>query len=499
MPTRASTVIRRAGGAVLLMVALAGVARAVGAPEPSAKAPPAGLAVVELFTSEGCNSCPPADELFTRLAREADAASGRVLLLAWHVDYWDRLGWKDPFALAAATPRQQAYARAMRAAGARGVGVYTPQVIVNGVEGLVGSDEPLARDAIARAAAKAPPTPLTISARRAGDDITLDAHAPAAQPGARVVAVLVEDGLTSAVAAGENAGRTLRHDRVVRAEASAPLTDGRATLSLRPPQGLDLSRAALVAFVQTSTPDGPGPITGAASAALPAQGPSANTDPAPAAAPPALSPQLEAIASKFATRAGPERLAAYEASLRQIEATGVTRTALKVGDRAPDFELPGLDGHPVRLAALLQRGPVVLTWYRGGWCPFCNVQLRAYQQAAAHFAELNASLVAVSPQTVEASARTAEQDELAFPVLADAGNAVAKRYGIVFEVPEGLRFDVTKWNGEASNQMPLPATYIIAPDGTITYAFIHHDYRQRAETSDLLAALAALRTTPKSP
>ncbi|MCC6321279.1 MAG: DUF1223 domain-containing protein [Phycisphaerales bacterium] len=210
--------------------------------------------IVELFTSEGCSSCPAAEKLLNELAA-AQPADSTTFFLAFHVDYWDRLGWKDRFASPANSERQRQYAKAFDTAT-----VYTPQAIVNGEIGFVGSDKTKALGQIAEAQSR--PASLTLSATHAamkpGETLkvecVLKSMGDQAIPAGLVLcAAIVENGLSTAVNRGENNGRTLKHDRVVRAFASVS-HDARAAapaaLELKPPQDLDPARMSVVVFAQ---------------------------------------------------------------------------------------------------------------------------------------------------------------------------------------------------------------------------------------------------------
>jgi peroxiredoxin len=144
---------------------------------------------------------------------------------------------------------------------------------------------------------------------------------------------------------------------------------------------------------------------------------------------------------------------------------------------------------------LLKQGPVVLTFYRGDWCPYCNLQLRAYQAILPRIRELGANLVAISPQTPDNSLSTAEKKGLTFPVLSDGGNAVARRYGLVFSLSETLRTtgaNLPSFNGDDSWDLPMPGTFVIAPDGTVRLAFVDADWTRRLEPAAILDALQRL-------
>jgi peroxiredoxin len=171
-----------------------------------------------------------------------------------------------------------------------------------------------------------------------------------------------------------------------------------------------------------------------------------------------------------------------------------------MGTQAPEFRLPDVKGDLVSLTNLLRDGPVVVTFYRGGWCPYCNIQLRAYQAVLPQMADLGARLVAISPQLPEQSLSTEQADELTFYVLSDVGNQAARRFGLVYTLPEELRAALQSnnkalpgINGDESWELPVPATYVIARDGRIALAYIEVDYRKRFEPEALLNALRSLQ------
>jgi hypothetical protein len=216
-----------------------------------------GVAVVELFTSEGCSSCPPADAVLADLATSGDRS---VYALAFHVDYWDDLGWADRFASPAYAARQRSYARAL---GVRGV--YTPQMVVDGTEGLTGSDRGRATAAIARALQRPAAATLALKVRPTGEKaLTVDYEAKGAPTGSALNVALVERDASSAVRAGENAGKTLRHVNVVRAFVTMPLTSSTGSVPVPYPAGLRSEDIEAIAYVQRT--DGSMAIVGAARA-----------------------------------------------------------------------------------------------------------------------------------------------------------------------------------------------------------------------------------------
>lgn len=173
---------------------------------------------------------------------------------------------------------------------------------------------------------------------------------------------------------------------------------------------------------------------------------------------------------------------------------------LRVGEKAPDFSLPNAFGSQVRLTDLLSKGPVVLTFYRGAWCPYCNLQLRGLQQTLPFIEREGARLVAVTPQRPDKSREQVEKDGYPFEILSDLDDGVMKAYRLYFEVPselsevykERLTLDLAEFNGEGRYVLPVPATFIIGPDGMVEAVFADVDYRKRVEPARILVALQAL-------
>lgn len=181
-------------------------------------------------------------------------------------------------------------------------------------------------------------------------------------------------------------------------------------------------------------------------------------------------------------------------------AAAMPEPGLEVGAQAPDFSLPNAFGASVRLADLLSEGPVVLAFYRGAWCPYCNLQLRGLQQTLPHLARYGARLVAITPQMPDQSRKQVEQDGYPFEILSDLDDRVMQDYGLAFRVPDDLSrlykarlgLDLEAYNGAGRQVLPVPATFVIDPAGVVRFAFAEVDYRQRAEPAAILAALAAL-------
>ena len=209
-----------------------------------------------------------------------------------------------------------------------------------------------------------------------------------------------------------------------------------------------------------------------------------------------LTQQLADFQAGAAKRFVPERLATMERATTQLRASGIEETALKVGALLPDLSLPDANGHPVSLRKLNREGPLAIVFYRGGWCPYCNLELREWQRLLPELRQARAQLVAISPQSPDNSLSTVEKNELAFPVLSDSALAAANAFGVAFNMPAEL-IDLYTRNGNdlptvnANGQwvLPIPATYLVGADGHVVYAHVEADYRQRAEPVEVLRLL----------
>ena len=192
-----------------------------------------------------------------------------------------------------------------------------------------------------------------------------------------------------------------------------------------------------------------------------------------------------------------ERQAIMQRHIDQLRSGAIARTMLKVGDHAPAIVLENAEGATVDVGTLLKKGPVIVTFYRGGWCPYCNLELKAYQDILPEIVAAGASLVAISPEKPDDTVSTAEKNALTFEVLSDVGQNVGRAFGLVYEFTEelkraynGFNLDIPTRNGTPGEwALPVSATYVIDRNGSIVYAYTDADYRDRADPRDVLAVL----------
>jgi peroxiredoxin len=213
---------------------------------------------------------------------------------------------------------------------------------------------------------------------------------------------------------------------------------------------------------------------------------------------PHLQDQLDEITAQTRTLVQPERLAIGERAVEELFRSGIEDRILPIGATAPAFALPDFSGKVVRSSDLLALGPLIVNFFRGRWCPYCVTELEAWRDLYPALRERGALVVGISPQTQRQSDFTASQHSIPFPLLTDAGCAVAERYGLVWTAPDYLRryyrgilLNIPFVNGDESWRLPLPATYVLAPDGKVLYAEVHADFRVRPEPEDVLRALPA--------
>jgi len=199
-------------------------------------------------------------------------------------------------------------------------------------------------------------------------------------------------------------------------------------------------------------------------------------------------------------KGNPDFMQGVDDAIKKAKSFQEGKDAIKLGQKVSGFKLPNQTGKSVELTDLLKKGPVVVTFYRGSWCPYCNLQLNALQSRLAEIHELGAELVAISPEIPDGSMTQTEIDQLAFVVLSDQDAKVASQFGVAWHVPEFLtdhmrvdrNLDLDTINNGNGSVLPIPATFVIDRDGTVTWRYVDVDYRTRAEPEDIIEALNKL-------
>ena len=209
-----------------------------------------------------------------------------------------------------------------------------------------------------------------------------------------------------------------------------------------------------------------------------------------------LQDQLDEITANTRQLVQPERLAISDRAIEELMLAGIESRTLRVGDKAPSFELLDFTGKPVRSSDLLSLGPLVISFFRGRWCPYCATELEAWRDLLGEVRERRALLVAISPQTQRHNDFTADQHSLTFPLLSDPGCQVADRFGLAYALPtymqkyyRSILVNIPFVNGDESWRLPLPGTFVIDQDGRILFAEAQADFRVRPEPRSVLEAL----------
>lgn len=185
-----------------------------------------------------------------------------------------------------------------------------------------------------------------------------------------------------------------------------------------------------------------------------------------------------------------------ERATAELIASGQAARAVKAGDRSPQFRLTDQNGNEVSSAELLARGPMIVSFYRGVWCPYCNIELRALNEVLPEIQALRANVVAISPQVASNSRKSVRDNHLNFPVLNDSRNETAAAFGLRFNLPDylielykKLKNDLPAFNGDPSWTLPIPARYVIGQDGVVLYSEVNPDYTHRPDPSEILPVL----------
>lgn len=211
-----------------------------------------------------------------------------------------------------------------------------------------------------------------------------------------------------------------------------------------------------------------------------------------------LQDHLDEITANTRNLVQPERMAVSERAVQELLNSGIENRILPVGAIAPEFTLPDASGRPVRSADLLALGPLVLNFFRGRWCAYCVTELEAWRDLYPSLREAGALLAAIGPQTARQSDFMVGQHGLPFPVLTDAGCALAEQFGLAYTIPQyhrdyyrSILVNIPFMNGDQTWRLVLPATYVLARDRRVVYAQAHADFRVRPEPEEVLAAALA--------
>ncbi|GAB6846814.1 peroxiredoxin-like family protein [Paraburkholderia kururiensis] len=214
-----------------------------------------------------------------------------------------------------------------------------------------------------------------------------------------------------------------------------------------------------------------------------------------------LQDKLDAFRADFKAgkppfNAPPEIHPVMERATAELIASGQAGRAIKAGDRAPHFNLKDQDGNDISSAALLVKGPLVVTFYRGVWCPYCNIELQAINEVLPKIQAYGANVVAISPQTPVNSRKSVRTNELGFPVLSDVGGQTGAEFGLQFALPDylvdlykNLKNDLPTFNNDPGWTLPMPARYVIGQDGIVLYSEVNPDYTRRPDPSDMFPVL----------
>jgi len=214
-----------------------------------------------------------------------------------------------------------------------------------------------------------------------------------------------------------------------------------------------------------------------------------------------LQDELDALRARCHETTPPSVWRARQNAIDDLVSSGLAERAVHAGDRAPEFKLRDSAGQTISSHAVLNSGPILIAFYRGGWCPYCTLDLRAIQAVAQELRSSGLSIFAISQQSERESRSTERMNDLSFPSLVDRGGKIARAFGLRWKLPRDLRavemesgLDLAAMNGEASWTLTMPARYIISPDGIVEYADVSADYTRRCDPTDLFPILHHIRT-----
>lgn len=209
--------------------------------------------------------------------------------------------------------------------------------------------------------------------------------------------------------------------------------------------------------------------------------------------------QIQEMQKGFMEQVSEENLKIMQSATEKLIKSGIVEKCLKEGDKMPAFSLLNAKNETVSSDSMLSKGPIVINFYRGAWCPYCNLELRAFQEVLPKIIDLGAQLVAISPNLPDKSLSSIEKHSLTFEVLSDIGNKISRQFGLVFTLDAQLQplykqfgIDIPAFNGDESYELPIPATYVVNSDGIIKLAFVDADYTKRLDPNEVIETLRNL-------
>jgi len=212
-----------------------------------------------------------------------------------------------------------------------------------------------------------------------------------------------------------------------------------------------------------------------------------------------LQKRLDTLKQEFSRNVPAEKLAIMNQETEKLIASDVVSKAIKVGQTVPDARLTAINGESVTIDQLIDSKPLVISFYRGGWCPYCVLELKELEAVSAEIRDLGANIIAMTPESVSSIKQTKQKAGISFDVFSDDGSGFAKELGLVFTLPKLLQdiyltfdIDVEKHNGESKFELPIPTTLIVKPNREVVYVFADGDYTKRSEPNTLLDILRSL-------
>ena len=209
-----------------------------------------------------------------------------------------------------------------------------------------------------------------------------------------------------------------------------------------------------------------------------------------------LTMQIEQLNRELSSQLPHEIVAAFAQSIEDLKSNKMEENSIQIGEKIPEFSLPNTQGEIINSVEFSKNKKIILAFYRGSWCPYCNLELKFLQENLSRIKEKNAVLIAISPQSPDHSLVLAEKNNLEFEILTDTDNAFAEKLGIVFQLQDfvlpyyqGLGIDLSDYNKNNDNKLPVPAVFVIDENRVVTYKFLDVNYMSRVNVEELIEAL----------